>query len=331
MSQPNKSAGPDRSGATDPARSGFAETFSKGARSPLRGMAPGRRVWKTALGLPVLAGVAVGAVALTTLGASQVRFDDGKEQVVAAKQPQQPKTGSPAPAAKPGKPAGETPAGQKPGGAPSPGNGAGAPGPGVPTPEKKNSPAPEAKKPSDQPRVAGANAKVTYEGIAGPGCPTPPRGGFQEQGAYNDGGKGWYGLTGGSTRDGGCSGQFTSVPMSGDKNKDAQSRVMWWWEPGPESRSCQISVYVPKGPSDPDVAGAPTTYHVLTDPFNRDSKYASFTIDQVGHRGSWQPAGTFEVRQNKIGVKLLDRGDNHSPGRDRAHHAAGAIKVTCHG
>ncbi|MFH8592062.1 MULTISPECIES: hypothetical protein [Streptomyces] len=324
MSQPNKNTGPD-----GPSRSGFAETFAKGARTPKRGLAPGRRVWKTALGLPVLAGVGVGAVALATLGASQVRFGDGQEQAVAAaKQPQPTKTGAPAPAVKPSKSAG--PASPTPG-APAPGGKAGPPANSPKEPEKKDTPSPDAKKPSDPPRVAGANAKVTYTGLAGPGCPTPPGGGYQEQGAYNDGGKGWYGLTGGSTREGGCSGQFTSVPMSGDANKDAKGRVMWWFAPGPESRSCQISVYVPEGPSEPDVNGHPTTYHVLTDAFNRDSKYGSFTVDQAGHRGSWQPGGTFEVRQGKIAVKLLDRGIDHGPGRDRAHHGVGPVKVTCHG
>ncbi|MEU4203097.1 hypothetical protein [Streptomyces sp. NPDC045470] len=325
MSQPNKSAGPDRSGASDPSRSGFAEAFSKGARTPKRGLAPGRRVWKTALGLPVLAGVGVGAVALATLGVSQVRFGDGQEQAVAAKQPQQTKTGNPLPSAKPGKAPGATPDDKKPDPA--------APGAektpaGTPTPKK--TPKSEPKKP-DPPKVKGANAKVTYEGIAGPGCPTPPRGGYHQAGVHGEVGVGWYGLSGGSTRDGGCSGQFTSVPMSGDPNKDTDNNIMWWWEPGPESRSCQVQIYVPWGPSERDVQGSPTHYQVLTDPFNAGTKVGDFAIDQVAHRGSWQTVGTFPVRQNKIGVKLMDRGDNHSPGRDRAHHGAGAAKVVCHG
>ncbi|MFH8343259.1 hypothetical protein [Streptomyces sp. NPDC018045] len=323
MSQPNKSAGPDRSGASDPSGSGFAETFAKGARTPKRGLAPGRRVWKTALGLPVLAGVGVGAVALATLGVSQVRFGDGQEQAVAAKQPQQTKTGSPLPTAKPGKAPGEAPG--KKAGDPSPGGGAKSPAAPAPTPSAKKSPKSEPKKPA-APRVA----KVTYEGIAGPGCPTPPSGGYHQAGVHGEVGVGWYGLTGGSTREGGCSGQFTSVPMSGDPNKDTDNNIMWWWEPGPQSRSCQVSVYVPSGPSERDVQGSPTHYQVLTDPFNPGTKVGGFVVDQVAHRGSWQSAGTFPVHQNKIGVKLMDRGDNHSPGRDRAHHGAGAVKVVCH-
>ncbi|OKI05294.1 hypothetical protein A6A06_11800 [Streptomyces sp. CB02923] len=323
MSHPNESAGPDRSGAPDPSRSGFAETFAKGARTPKRGLAPGRRVWKTALGLPVLAGVGIGAVALATLGASQVRFDDGKEQAVAAQQPQLTKTGSPLPSAKPGKAPGEAPGAKKPGDAATPGGGEKSPS-GTPTAPKK-SPKPEIKKPAP-PR----EAKVTYEGIAGPGCPTPPRGGYHQAGVHGEVGVGWYGLSGGSTRDGGCSGQFTSVPMSGDPKKDTDNNVMWWWEPGPQSRSCQVSVYVPSGPSERDVQGSPTHYQVLSDPFNGGTKVGDFAVDQVAHRGSWQSAGTFPVRQNKIGVKLMDRGDNHAPGRDRAHHGAGAVKVTCH-
>ncbi|MEV5594291.1 hypothetical protein [Streptomyces sp. NPDC052496] len=327
MSQPNKSAGPDGSGGSDPSRSGFAETFSKGARPPKRGLAPGRRVWKTALGLPVLAGVGVGAVALATLGVSNVRFGDGQEQAVAAKQPQQTRTGSPLPSAKPGKTPDASPSEKKPGDAATPGGGQKPP---AAPPEPTKSPTPEAKKPTP-PRVAGAGAKVTYEGIAGPGCPTPPRGGYHQAGVHGEVGVGWYGLTGGSTREGGCSGQFTSVPMSGDPNKDTDNNIMWWWEPGPESRSCQVLVYVPSGPSERDVQGSPTHYQVLTDPFNPGSKVGAFTVDQVAHRGSWQQAGAFPVRQNKIGVKLMDRGDNHSPGRDRAHHGAGAVKVVCHG
>ncbi|WP_051831029.1 hypothetical protein [Streptomyces violens] len=313
MSQPNKNAGPDR-----PSGSGFAETFAKGARTPLRGLAPGRRVWKTVLGLPVLAGVGVGVVALATLGASQVRFGDGQEKPVAANRPQPAKTGSPAPATKASKSPSPSPSPAS----PKPSD-AGAPAPAPEAPEKKTPP-PKAKKPAGPPRV-------TYTGLVGPGCPTPPGGGYEQRGAYNDGGNGWYGLTGGSTREGGCSGQFTSVPMSGDPGKDANSSVVWWFAPGPESRSCQVSVYVPQGPNDRDVNGRPTTYQVLTDAFDVNSKYAQFTVDQAGHRGSWQPGGTFQVRQGKIAVKLLDRGVDYGPGREAAHHAAAPVKVTCHG
>ncbi|MDW6064790.1 adhesin [Streptomyces sp. FXJ1.4098] len=174
-----------------------------------------------------------------------------------------------------------------------------------------------------------AGSKVIYTDYAGPSCPTPQKGGYYEQNRFTDGDGGWYSLGGGGYVGHGCNGVFASVPMSGDPAKDAHSRVMWWWEPGTSAKSCQLSVYVPKGPNDRDVAGHPTTYHVLTDPFDRTTKYDSFTINQAGHRAQWVNAGSFAVKQGKIGIKLLDRGDDWSAGWNLAHHAAAQMKVTC--
>ncbi|MFE7317587.1 hypothetical protein ACFU7T_31455 [Streptomyces sp. NPDC057555] len=348
--EPSDEGRPGTPGPDTPASGGFARTFAKGARVPRRGMVPGRRVWTTVLGTPVLAGAAAGAVALVALGASNLHFGGGDERPVAAAQPKAPVGNAPAAAGRPqDKPDGGhrsptpgnggagTPNGPAGKGPVAPGgpNGTGGPADGTPGGDGAGTGAnggrpKDGDKPGGAPRKA-VGTSLTYTGYAGPGCPTPAGGGYSEQGAYNDGAKGWYGLTGGSTTDGGCSGQFTSVPMSGSKDTDGKNRVMWWWQVGDASKTCDIAVYVPHGPNDRDVNGAPTKYHVLADAFNRDTMYASFTINQAAHRGSWQSAGTFPVKAGKIGVKLLDRGVDWGSGRELAHHAAGALRVTCHG
>lgn len=93
MSQRNSDSGPDGSGEHAPTASPFVRTFSRGARMPWRGMAPGRRVWRTVVGVPAIAGLGVGAVVLATIGVSHLRFDDGAARPAAARQP----SGEPAP------------------------------------------------------------------------------------------------------------------------------------------------------------------------------------------------------------------------------------------
>ncbi|MER8090100.1 hypothetical protein ACIO6T_36595 [Streptomyces sp. NPDC087532] len=117
--------------------------------------------------------------------------------------------------------------------------------------------------------------------------------------------------------------------MSGDTDQDHDARVKWWWNPGTKARTCQISVFIPNSGTILYVGGHPTTYHVLVNANDRTTKYSSFRINQVAHRGQWVDAGTFAVKGATIGVKLLDRGDDWSKGWEKAHHAAAQMKVAC--
>ncbi|MFJ9683473.1 hypothetical protein ACIRP2_36320 [Streptomyces sp. NPDC101194] len=176
---------------------------------------------------------------------------------------------------------------------------------------------------------AAPQSTVVYTGVAGHGCPTPAGGGFQQDGYYSDGSDGWNTRSSGGWTGNGCNGSYSAVPMSGDTDQDHDARVKWWWNPGTKARTCQISVYIPSSGSILDVGGHPTTYHVLMNANDRTTKYSSFRINQVAHRGQWVDAGTFAMKGATIGVKLLDRGDDWSKGWEKAHHAAAQMKVTC--
>ncbi|MCX5113442.1 hypothetical protein OOK13_34305 [Streptomyces sp. NBC_00378] len=176
---------------------------------------------------------------------------------------------------------------------------------------------------------AAPQSTVVYTGVAGPGCPTPAGGGYQQDGYFSEGSAGWYTRPSGGWSGNGCNGRYVSVPMSGDTGVDAKSRVKWWWKPGTGARTCQISVYIPNISNSLYVGGHPTKYHVLVNANDRTSMYSSFTINQVAHRGQWVDAGTFALKGSTIGVKLLDRGDDWSKGWEKAHHAAAQIRATC--
>ncbi|WP_158713589.1 hypothetical protein OG795_32515 [[Kitasatospora] papulosa] len=182
---------------------------------------------------------------------------------------------------------------------------------------------------SPQTQKALAASAVVYTGVVGHGCPTPSGGGYKQVNYFSDGTAGWYTRTTGAWTGDGCSGSYAAVPMSGSTSTDGQSRVMWWWRPGTEARTCQISVFIPHSNTTLYVGGHPSTYHVLVDANDRTTKYSSFTVNQAGLRGQWIGVGTFPVKGSTIGVKLLDRGDDWSSGWGKAHHAAGQMKATC--
>ncbi|MEV6313740.1 hypothetical protein [Streptomyces sp. NPDC051776] len=118
--------------------------------------------------------------------------------------------------------------------------------------------------------------------------------------------------------------------MSGSATEDHDARVEWWWTVGSASRQCTIGVYVPAGSGSRDVGGAPTVYEVGTEPGDRSSTYGVFAVDQTGNRGRLVDAGTYPVRDGRIGVTMLDRGvDWNDDGPTYAHHAAAQMQVTC--
>ncbi|MFJ3700615.1 MULTISPECIES: adhesin [Streptomyces] len=182
---------------------------------------------------------------------------------------------------------------------------------------------------SSPPPKAPAASALVYTGVVGHGCPTPSGGGYKQVNYFSDGTAGWYTRTTGAWTGDGCNGSYAAVPMSGSTSTDGESRVMWWWRPGTEARTCQISVFIPHSNTTLYVGGHPSTYHVLVDANDRTTKYSSFTVNQAGLRGQWIGVGTFPVKGSTIGVKLLDRGDDWSDGWGKAHHAAAQMKATC--
>ncbi|MGP3949242.1 adhesin [Streptomyces sp. 7N604] len=196
-----------------------------------------------------------------------------------------------------------------------------------PTARTRTPSAEPSRKPADG---DGDGDSVTYAAWAGHGCDSPAKGGYQEIGRYYDGVEGWYTVDSGGYDEGACDGSFAAVPMSGSRTDDHDNRALWWWSVGGDSDKCAVGVYVPWSSDARDVGGDPTTYEVLSDPDDRDSAYASFEIDQAASLGLLVNAGTYTVKDGRIAVKMLDRGqdwDAHGP--TYAHHAAGQMKVTC--
>ncbi|MFE3501150.1 hypothetical protein [Kitasatospora sp. NPDC059160] len=199
------------------------------------------------------------------------------------------------------------------------GQGGGAPQTQPQPPAKAQQPAP----PPDKPTQPAPPPAPIYHGVAGPGCGGSTS--MQQNGWYDDGQKGWRKNSGGYSGDG-CSGGFTSMPMSGAANKDDSSNsVVWTFNTGSlTTGSCRLSVYVPNNGDIKAVGGAPTYYTV---------QGQSFNVNQTSSRGQWVPAGTFPLSGGRIAVVMHSRGQDWvgDSVKTYAHHAASAVKADCTG
>ncbi|MFJ4191877.1 adhesin [Kitasatospora sp. NPDC089509] len=275
-----------------PGAEGFAPTFARHSRPPVRHLLPGRRVWSTTL----LAG-SLAAVAVFTPGLVH-RLTPAPAPVAAAAAAPDP-TDAPA---------------------------TDAPPTDAPASDALASDAPPSDAPTSDAPASNAPAADGYTAWAGPGCPTPDGGGYRED--NRDDTKGWSTVRTGGLTDHGCDGSFTAVPMSGDPDHDGAGRAVWWWSVG-DAKSCDVSVYVPDDHDNNHVGGHPTSYAVLADPADPASQYGDFRVQQADTTGQTVPAGTFEVRGGRIAVLLLDRGDDKWADGSVPHHAAAQIQVTC--
>jgi hypothetical protein len=206
----------------------------------------------------------------------------------------------------------------------------------TPTPSHSTAPRPSASSTRSAERggahVSGSGAKSEpsqYSVWAGHGCSSGASAGYSEYGRYYGGIEGWYTVDHGGYGGGSCDGSYSAVPMSGSRTQDNDNEALWWWSVGRAYDTCSIGVFVPDGDSR-DVGGNPTTYRVLSDPQEENSAYAGFQIDQRSNRGSLVDAGTYQVKDGRIAVRMLDRGqDWDDSGPTYAHHAAAQMKVTC--
>ncbi|MGW7053858.1 adhesin [Streptomyces sp. NPDC054888] len=192
----------------------------------------------------------------------------------------------------------------------------------------RTTPRPPSKKPKAPDRPPPARHPA-YSAWAGPGCSS---GHYEEFGRFENGDAGWYTVGSGGYDGASCDGRFTAVPMSGAPDRDRGNTATWSWQVGSGFEECALSVYVPRGHRDTDVAGHPTFYRLLADPDDEDSSYAAFAVRQTAHRGSLVSVGSYEVKGDRFAVQLLDRGrdwgDEELVG---AHHAAAQMRLTCRG
>jgi len=168
-------------------------------------------------------------------------------------------------------------------------------------------------------------ARVTYEGMAGPGCGGTTM--YNSVGLYRDGKEGWV-----DQGNGGCGTSFVTVPMSGDANRDDPGQyALWMFHTGPVAvGSCTVSVFVPNG--DVTKAGGDPTYYRVFNRFDisKTGPIGSFTVRQVAHRGTWVTVGSFRVSDSKLAVQLLNRGqDWEGTTKTYAHHAAAMVRARC--
>ncbi|MGN9793584.1 adhesin [Streptomyces sp. OZ13] len=167
-----------------------------------------------------------------------------------------------------------------------------------------------------------------YSAWAGPGC--TGGGLYREENRFSDGDSGWYTVSSGGHRGDGCDGSFTAVPMSGRSTKDGDGRGTWSWYVGSGYDTCSVAVVVPDSGRDRDVAGRPTTYHVLSDPDDPGSVVKVFEIDQTELRGSGLVVEKVPVHDQRLTVQLVDRGEDvGGDGRGGAHHAAAQMRAEC--
>ncbi|MDQ1010182.1 hypothetical protein QFZ82_004667 [Streptomyces sp. V4I23] len=200
------------------------------------------------------------------------------------------------------------------------------------TPSPAPSPSPSLGRPKPKPPQKTKPPRSTkgpsYAAWAGPGCNGGGR--YEENGRYGGGDDGWYTVRSGGHRGDGCDGRFTAIPMSGSPVKDIGNSATWSWYVGSGYTTCSVAVVVPESDRAQDVAGRPSTYLVLKDPDDPGSAVKTFEIDQTSLRGRGLVIEKVPVHDQRLTVRLVDRGQDWGrDGRDGAHHAAAQMRAEC--
>jgi hypothetical protein len=198
----------------------------------------------------------------------------------------------------------------------SPASSAGSPSLAPPPAQPTNA----AKSPKPNPP---APAPPPFAALAGFRCPDTANSGYTQR----VGSSGWYLVTGGGWTGDGCQGHLIAMPMSGDPNRDDLNNVVLWWFKVPSPRpSCAVEVYVPRGPSIRDAAGAPATYFVYGTTDGSGSMIGRFDIDQVPNQGRWVAVGSFPATSGQLSVRMMSRGVSNA---DNSHLGGSAVRVSC--
>ncbi|BCY07253.1 hypothetical protein [Actinoplanes sp. L3-i22] len=181
--------------------------------------------------------------------------------------------------------------------------------------------------------AAAAPKAVTYAAIAGIGC-TGAGTSYAHYGWFKAGNGGWWTLAQGSTREGGCGGQFDDMPLSGQVHVDTAGQAMvFGFRVGGAAQTCALDFYVPTSPSARDVVVHPVHFAVLTGTGVDSPVYTSPAGDrflsQRDHHESWLSLGSYPVRNGTIGIKITNRGSPYGYPVSDPHVAGGAVRASC--
>jgi hypothetical protein len=174
---------------------------------------------------------------------------------------------------------------------------------------------------------------VTYSAIAGLGCDSASAT-YARYGWFKSGNAGWWTLAQGSTREGGCSGEFDDMPMSGGANTtDHAQGMVFGFRVGGGRQNCALALYIPSSSSPRDVIANPAYLVVMTGTGNGSAAYSSppgyRAISQRDNHNSWLSLGTYPVSNGLIGVKLTNRGAEAGYPVTYPHIAGGAVRARC--
>ncbi|MEU0935865.1 hypothetical protein [Embleya sp. NPDC005971] len=185
--------------------------------------------------------------------------------------------------------------------------------------------------PAKPPVAPAQGPQQVYNGYAGLGCSNSGAG-FRVQGQYSDGKEGWYKVGSGGLGTAGCGDDFWAIPMSGSKTKDDSTvAAVWTWNAGAKAKSCSVQVYVPGGSTWRDAAGKPAFYQVLDTDSSSAPVRSTFTVDQTSHRGAWIQGVSLPVKDGKVVLRMVNRGEDWvGPDKTYAHLAAGQARVLCY-
>jgi hypothetical protein len=196
---------------------------------------------------------------------------------------------------------------------------------------------------SPSPSTGGEGATQTgnsWTAVAGPGCASTATGSFAAYGYYtgtnSDQTTGWSTSPTGGYSGGSCTGEYLSIPVSGQRNSYDDTRFALWrfnLSKTFTSASCTLDTYVPVGSDRRRVGGDPAYYYYFQTDYgygSTDSSLGGYLVSQVSYGGRWVTGNPFKIRTGLVTVKLVDAGARDGGAAKDAHVAAAQVRITCH-
>ncbi|MCO5974921.1 hypothetical protein [Actinoallomurus soli] len=198
-------------------------------------------------------------------------------------------------------------------------------------------------KPMSSPPSTGGGGTMrtgsSWTAVAGPGCASTDTSSFAAYGYYtgtnSDQTTGWSTTSSGGYSGDSCTGEYLSIPVSGQPSSYDDTRFALWrfdLSKTYTSASCTLATYVPNSSDRRLVGGDPAYYYYFQTDYgygSTDSSIGGYLVSQVSNRGHWVVGKPFKVRTGLVTVKLVDAGARDGGAAKDAHVAAAQVQITC--